>query len=330
MYPLISCHAFDGTIDNLPFNSNSRIIFHKENLGYDQDLHEYMKDYKDIFLKIDIEGYEHIILPRIINNGTINNIKQLVLEFHAPISYKRYENYFKGLEGIDNDLMFEIINYLNKTHKLVHIHVNNSPNHTFFEKDGIKCPELFECTFVRHDCELVLNKHKIPSIEFDMPNSSNLPDIELNYYPFFDWISDITSHSCKIYSSQDGQDGILQYIFKNIGTTNKFFVEFGFNVNNYYPGCGANTGLLKQQGWNGVLFDIENENKDINLFKEIITSENVVEIFEKYEVPKDVDYVSIDIDSIDLWVFRSIISSNIYKPRLITVEFNSNIDVSKD
>jgi hypothetical protein len=37
-----------------------------------------------------------------------------------------------------------------------------------------------------------------------------------------------------------------------------------------------------------------------------------------------VDFVSIDIDSCDLYVFRALISNTPYKPKVVTVEFNSN------
>lgn len=141
---------------------------------------------------------------------------------------------------------------------------------------------------------------------------------------------DLDKYSRKIYSSQGGQDGILKHIFDTIGRTNRSYVEFGFNVPDYYPDCGANTGYFRIcEGWNGVCFDIHNENHSIGLWRERITSENVVETFKKYNVPNDVDYVSIDIDSTDLWVFKSIISSGIYKPRVITVEFNSRFDIGE-
>jgi hypothetical protein len=144
------------------------------------------------------------------------------------------------------------------------------------------------------------------------------------------WVYEIPLHSRQLYSSQAGQDGVLKFIFDNIGRTNKYFVEFGFNVPTYSAGCGANTGYLyKCEGWTGTLFDTDNENPEICLYRERITAENIVEIFKKYNVPKDVDYVSIDIDSIDLWVFKSLISSGEYTPRVISVEFNTRFDIGE-
>lgn len=40
------------------------------------------------------------------------------------------------------------------------------------------------------------------------------------------WAREIANHSRKVYS-QRGQDGVLEWIFQNVGTTNKFFVEVG-------------------------------------------------------------------------------------------------------
>jgi len=44
---------------------------------------------------------------------------------------------------------------------------------------------------------------------------------DLDYSDF-----DINLHEKKIYS-QNGEDGIIEFIFSKIGTTNKFSVEFG-------------------------------------------------------------------------------------------------------
>ncbi len=42
------------------------------------------------------------------------------------------------------------------------------------------------------------------------------------------------------------------------------------------------------------------------------SSANIVSLFEKYKVPFAADYVSIDIDSTDLWIFRAILASGSY------------------
>ena len=137
------------------------------------------------------------------------------------------------------------------------------------------------------------------------------------------WINQIQFQKKKVYS-QLNQDGIIEYIFKNIGTTNKFCVEFGFNSNSLTQGTGSNVArLVLEDKWNCLLLDVDNENELINLHKEFLTPENITDIFKKYLVPIQPDYVSIDVDSIDLWLMKAILTNG-YRPRLITTEYNVN------
>lgn len=109
--------------------------------------------------------------------------------------------------------------------------------------------------------------------------------------------------------------------------TNKFYVEFGFNSRTFEGGIGANTfALRKYFGWEGLLLDGEHENPDINLHKEFITPANIVQLFDKYGVPREPDYVSIDVDSIDLWIMKSLVKGG-YRPRVMTVEYNINLPI---
>ena len=128
--------------------------------------------------------------------------------------------------------------------------------------------------------------------------------------------------------SQLGQDGVLEHIFDTIKTENvpPYFVEFGFNSNKMEGGSGSNTAhLYLHKGWRGLLLDGDFSNPSINLHKEFITSKNICELFEKYKVPKSPDYVSIDIDSCDLWVFRAMLEK--YTPRVVTVEYNGHFPI---
>ena len=170
---------------------------------------------------------------------------------------------------------------------------------------------------------------------------------------------DINLHEKKIYS-QNGEDGILEFIFSKIGTTNKFSVEFGvgdgFECNTVY--------FLEKKGWKGLMMDygadqniqlqsvmkkawsnrnlgfVENIQKDLKFIKKIIrrekrsthfqcdvknekvTAENIQNLFEKYNVPKHFDLLSIDIDFNDYWVWKAITD---YSPRVVVIEYNSSI-----
>jgi hypothetical protein len=61
-YPYLKCDAFDGTINNFP-SHNKNINWIKKNVGYINsekitNLKPYIQNYKNIFLKMDIEGSE--------------------------------------------------------------------------------------------------------------------------------------------------------------------------------------------------------------------------------------------------------------------------------
>ena len=92
---------------------------------------------------------------------------------------------------------------------------------------------------------------------------------------------------------------------------------------------GANTyNLIHKHGFYSLLMDGNFENKEIHLFQEKITDTNIVDLFIKYNVPKSADYVSIDIDSFDLWVLRALLSDlRGYRPRVISIEYNINFPI---
>eukprot|EP01006_Ploeotia_vitrea_P012042 TRINITY_DN32003_c0_g1_i1.p1 TRINITY_DN32003_c0_g1~~TRINITY_DN32003_c0_g1_i1.p1 ORF type:complete len:353 (-),score=35.40 TRINITY_DN32003_c0_g1_i1:118-1176(-) len=149
------------------------------------------------------------------------------------------------------------------------------------------------------------------------------PDI-----PPRNWLKNLANKGCKFSKfSQGHQDGTLFCIFNNIQTTNKYFVEFGFNLKHMTKkqraGSGPNTQYLWAHGWQGLYLDISNENPAINLHAETLTSESIGPIFDKYKVPMEPDFVSVDIDSCDLWVFRGLLVYG-YRPRVMTCEYNAN------
>ena len=118
--------------------------------------------------------------------------------------------------------------------------------------------------------------------------------------------------------SQCGEDGILDAIFNKIGTTNKYFVEFGVQ-----DGVECNTRFLREKrGWSGLMMDGGDNNPEI-IKKEFITAENINDLFKKYEVPGEFDLLSIDIDGNDYWVWKAIDES--YSPHVVAMEYNSSV-----
>ena len=129
--------------------------------------------------------------------------------------------------------------------------------------------------------------------------------------------------------SQKYQDALIDFVFENIKTNEKpFCVEFGYNHDKIFKNNKGNcTKLILDHNWDYILFDCHNENESINLYKHFLTSNNICEIFQRYNVPKEVDYISIDVDSIDLWLFEALLKE--YKSKLFSVEYNPNFPIDR-
>ncbi len=129
--------------------------------------------------------------------------------------------------------------------------------------------------------------------------------------------------------SQNGEDGIIQEIFNRIGTTNKYFVEFG--VENGLE-CNSTNLLYKQ--WSGLWIEGSPDySRQINeRFSDLISkgqlkiknafinAENIESLFKSADVPAEPDILSIDIDYNDYYVWKAITN---YSPRLLIIEYNS-------
>jgi hypothetical protein len=126
--------------------------------------------------------------------------------------------------------------------------------------------------------------------------------------------------------SQNGEDGILQCLFDDFGTTSKYYVEFGVE-----DGTECNTRLLREKhGWGGLMMDGSNSDPSINLRKEFILWDNVCSLFSKYNIPKDgaLDLLSVDTDFADYWILESIFECS-YRPRVLLVEVNASYEPKK-
>jgi hypothetical protein len=137
------------------------------------------------------------------------------------------------------------------------------------------------------------------------------------------WIANLHQKPCRrLGFSQGNQDCMLDAIFSELGTTNKQYVEFGFNTKSQCSASGPNTCKLWKDGWTGLLLDGDNQNEQINLRSHFLYASNIVSIFNKYKVPKELDFLSVDMDSHDFFVLDSILKE--FRPRVITTEYNCN------
>ena len=138
----------------------------------------------------------------------------------------------------------------------------------------------------------------------------------------------LNRHEFSVYS-QGGEDGIVQEIFRRIGVTNRYFVEFGVG-----DGLENNTAYLLFKGWSGTWIEGSSnftqliqrrfrnlmEQKRLTVAQAFITAENIETIFARCAVPPEFDLLSVDIDGNDYWVWRAILN---YRPRAVVIEYNA-------
>lgn len=130
--------------------------------------------------------------------------------------------------------------------------------------------------------------------------------------------------------SQNGEDGILRYLFDEIGFESRWFVEFGFGA----AQCNALRLMLKEE-FQGLLMDGSHENvayfkraaeqHEIDRVKAVqtfITLENLPHLVKDNGVPRDIDFLSLDVDGNDYWFWEAL---DCISPRVVCIEYNAGI-----
>jgi hypothetical protein len=134
----------------------------------------------------------------------------------------------------------------------------------------------------------------------------------------------------KVYSQSD-EDGIIQEIFRRVGTTTKTFIEFGVDTGNE-----CNTAKLLVEGWRGLWIEASTPNvadirknfvaflhePKLKLVENLVTAENINALLKQAEMTGEVDLLCIDIDCNDYWVWKAIEVTN---PRVVVIEYNATL-----
>lgn len=143
----------------------------------------------------------------------------------------------------------------------------------------------------------------------------------------------INHHEMKAYS-QNGEDGILLYIFSRIGTTNRQFIEFGIGDGSE---CNA-ANLVINFGWQGLMLDNSAGNVQkarafyqeragqVKIVEASVTKENINRLFKQQAVQGELDLLSIDIDGNDYWVWQAI---DVVQPRVVVMEYNATFGAER-
>jgi hypothetical protein len=138
----------------------------------------------------------------------------------------------------------------------------------------------------------------------------------------------------KKYHSQSDEDGILLEIFKRVGTTNKIFIDFGAET-----GSENNSRNLLENGWQGLwiegnshYFSALHQNGEpfkssgmLTITESYVNPDNINKLILESKISGEIDLLSIDIDSIDYYVFDAITAVN---PRVLVLEHNSGFGPS--
>lgn len=133
--------------------------------------------------------------------------------------------------------------------------------------------------------------------------------------------------------SQGGEDGILQKLFSTLGISNGQFCEFGAWDGRHL----SNTYNLYLSGWGGwyiegdpARFEDLKRNisrEDIRTLLAFVTPDgaNTLDtLLAEDGKPPKVDLLSIDIDSDDLAIWKSV---KTFRPRVVVIEFNPTIPI---
>lgn len=130
-------------------------------------------------------------------------------------------------------------------------------------------------------------------------------------------------------TSQNGEDGVLAEIIAGIGTGGRTVAEFGAG-----DGSETTTGFLVDWcGWSAAYIEIDPESADrlarkhqhepgVQTTCARITEENLEPTLRSLGTQDEPDVLSIDIDSIDFWLWKSIEG---IRPRIVVIEYNATI-----
>ena len=134
--------------------------------------------------------------------------------------------------------------------------------------------------------------------------------------------------------SQWGEDGIIQYLVRNLDIPNRVFIEFG--VENYTE---ANTRfLLVNNRWAGLVMDGDENNIEtlrqdpvywtynLKAEKAFITAENINDLIRSNGISGRIGLLSIDIDGNDYWVWKAI---DAVDPDIVICEYNPRFGMER-
>jgi hypothetical protein len=133
----------------------------------------------------------------------------------------------------------------------------------------------------------------------------------------------------RVYFSQLGEDGLLEYVLSKLPARNKWCVEFGAWDGQHLSNCYH---LIRSHGYKSVLIELDSERsaslqRNMQPYGAICLNrkvgyhgnEKLDLILSETPIPSDFDVLSIDIDSDDLRVWEAAV---LYRPKVVIIEIN--------
>jgi hypothetical protein len=159
-----------------------------------------------------------------------------------------------------------------------------------------------------------------------------LIDFELESHPRYGDPRRLLRYAAQV-CSQNGEDGMIQEIFRRIGTRDRIFAEVGVE-----DGQESNTAFLVSLGWTGFWFDGSADcvttlgrpdlaDGSVKTQVAFVTRENIASLFSGIGVPAEFDLLSLDIDQNTYYAWEGLAE---YRPRVVVVEYNASIPPTVD
>lgn len=130
--------------------------------------------------------------------------------------------------------------------------------------------------------------------------------------------------------SQNGEDGILRFLFGEIGFGSRRFVEFGFGAHQ----CNS-LRLILHERFEGLLMDGSQENCDffnmtaakrgitgVQAVPAFLTRDNLEPLITGHGLSGEIDLLSLDVDGNDYWLWEALTRIT---PRVACIEYNAGI-----
>ncbi len=163
---------------------------------------------------------------------------------------------------------------------------------------------------LRRSEEIKINQGRILAELYRQRGGTNVQDYEFQVF------------------SQWGEDGILQYLVREVPLANRTFIEFGvedFAESN----CRF---LMMKDNWQGLVLDSSERNiaairdsyyfwkYDLQAVQAFVTAENIDALLAAAGFDADLGVLSVDIDGMDFWVLQAV---RCVRPRILITEYNA-------